>query len=82
MSDFNNASTQHKARVKRPCIYCAEPINKGDIYTKQTGVWEGDWFTSHYHGECFQDLCDSGDGEFTPYSNERPERAASTGGEA
>lgn len=72
MSDFFNPSTQHKCRVTRSCIYCAEPIEKGEFYTKQTGVWEGSWFTNHFHDECFKDLCDIGEGEFTPYSNERP----------
>jgi len=72
MSDFYNPSSQHKCRVLRSCIYCAEPISIGAIYTKQTGVFEGSWFTNHYHPECFDDMIASCDGEFTPYSNERP----------
>ena len=72
MSDFFHPKTEHRSRIDRTCIYCAEKINKGDWYTKQTGVWEGDWFTNHFHDECFKDLCDNGDDEFCPYSNERP----------
>lgn len=72
MSDFFNDPTQHRSRRNRPCIYCGEPINKGDVYTNQTGRYDGEWQTNHYHQECFQDLCDSGDREFCPYSNERP----------
>jgi hypothetical protein len=72
MSDFFNPATSHTCCVSRNCSYCSEQINKGDLYIRQTGVWEGSWFTNHFHPECFRDLCDSGEGEFTPYSNERP----------
>jgi hypothetical protein len=71
MSNFYKAAKARKARKQRPCIFCAEPINKGDEYTFQSGNYEGSWYDNHFHHECFDDFIDSGDGEFTPYSNER-----------
>ena len=76
MSDYFSTPQAIRARKARSCIYCAEPINVGDRYTRQSGVFEGSWFTSHYHHECFDDLTESGDREFTPYSNERPQSFA------
>ena len=72
MSDFYNPQEHRKARKAHTCTYCAEPINVGDIYVHQTGVYDCHWYTSKMHPECFDDMCD-GDGEYTPYSNERPE---------
>ena len=72
MSDFLNAPKERKSQIARKCIYCAELILVGSVYTYQRGLFEGKWFGSHYHPECFADLCESGDTEFTPYSNERP----------
>ena len=52
--------------------YCGESIPKGESYREQTGYWEGSAFRNRFHPECFQALCDEGEGEFTPYSEERP----------
>ena len=72
MSNFFHPSEGRTARKEHRCTYCAEPINAGDRYVLQTGVHDGSWFRSKMHGECFDDMCDAGDGEYTPYSNERP----------
>lgn len=71
MSDFYNAPKERRARNNHQCTYCAEDIRAGDRYTHQTGVYDGRWYENKMHPECFEDMCD-GDGEFTPYSNERP----------
>ena len=76
MSDYFSDPQTICARKTRPCIYCAESINAGDHYTRQSGVFEGSWFTSHYHHECYEDLREICMDEFTPYSNERPQRGA------
>lgn len=72
MSDFYNPHESRCARKAHQCTWCAEPINKGDAYTHQTGVFDGSWYTSKMHPECFEEMCEQGDGEYTPYSNDRP----------
>lgn len=72
MSDFYHPMTQQRSLKQRLCIYCGEMIEVGQVYNKQSGVWDGDWFTNHYHPECWDDLRVSGEDEFTPYSAERP----------
>lgn len=72
MSDFYNPHECRTARKAHQCIYCAETINVGDEYVHQTGVYEGKWYTSKMHPECFEGMCDGGEGEYTPYSHERP----------
>lgn len=72
MSDFYNPHEDRTARKAHQCTYCAEPISVGEHYVHQTGVYEGRWYTNKMHPECFQELCDEGEGEFAPYSNERP----------
>jgi hypothetical protein len=72
MSDFYNPPEHRVARKAHQCTYCAEAINAGEFYVHQTGVYDGRWYTSKMHPECFDELVDIGDGEYTPYSNERP----------
>jgi hypothetical protein len=72
MSDFFNQAEDRKARKDHRCTYCGEDINKGDVYVFQKGNWDGRWFESKMHPECFDDMCENGDGEYTCYSNERP----------
>lgn len=72
MSDFYNPHEDRKARKAHRCTYCAEAIAVGEHYVHQTGVYDGRWYANKMHPECFQELCDEGEGEFTPYSNERP----------
>lgn len=76
VSNFYNPSTSRTARTQHKCTYCCEDINPGDVYMYQKGVHEGRWFESKMHPECFDDMCETGDGEYTPYSNERPKAAA------
>lgn len=73
MSDFYNPSVSRKARKSHQCTYCAELIAAGEGYVSQKGNYDGRWYENKMHPECFEELCDDGDGEFTPYSNERPQ---------
>ncbi len=82
MSDFYAENKQRTAAKNHRCTYCGEGINKGDEYTFQKGNYEGRWFESKLHPECFEDLCENGDGEYIPYSNDRPEAIASVKGGA
>jgi hypothetical protein len=70
MPDFNAPHTLRKARKAHRCIYCAEAIDTGTEYAHQTGNYDGRWYANKMHPECFDDLYS--DGEFTPYSNDRP----------
>ena len=72
MSDFCHPAEHRKARKHYQCTYCAESINIGEQYVHQTGVYDGAWYVSKVHPECFQELCDEGEEEFMPYSNARP----------
>lgn len=74
MSDFYRPSERRVAAKEHRCIYCGETIIKGEIYKEQTGVWDCKAFRNRFHWECFEDLCECSDGEFTPYSCERPNR--------
>lgn len=72
MTDFFRPSTSPKARTQHRCSYCGEPIHQGEVYQRQTGMYDGRWFCNKFHPECADDLDASGGGEFLPYSNERP----------
>jgi hypothetical protein len=76
MTAFYNPHENRVARKEHKCTYCAEPISKGDGYVFQKGNYDGRWFESKMHPECFEDMCDIGDGEYMPYSNERPKADA------
>ncbi len=76
MSDFYNPHEIRTARKAHQCNYCAEEIDAGTEYSHQTGVYDGRWYTNKMHPECFADQCEEGEGEFTPYSNERPKALA------
>lgn len=68
---YNNAITRKAAKSHR-CSYCGETIHKGTEYSHQKGRYEGSWYDNRMHFECYEDLCENGDGEYTLYSNERP----------
>ena len=72
MGNFCNPPEHIIARKNHRCTYCAEGIGKGFEYIYQTGVYDGHWYTSKMHIECFEDMAESGDNEYTPYCNERP----------
>lgn len=72
MSDFYNPAVTRKAAKPHRCTYCGESITKGDKYQHQKGNYDGRWFESKMHPECFDDMCEFGEGEYKPYSNDRP----------
>ena len=72
MSDFFNPHIDRTAKKQHRCTFCGEAINTGDQYVFQKGNWEGTWFETKMHPECFDDMVEYGDGEYTMYSNERP----------
>ncbi|WAC72099.1 hypothetical protein OU995_21395 [Roseateles sp. SL47] len=72
MSDFFAPMTTHIAKTARTCIWCGERLTVGQPYCRQSGVWDGQFFTSRYHPECWDALGEQDDPEFTPHENERP----------
>lgn len=74
MSDYFWPATSPKAIKQHRCVFCYYPIEIGEIYKRQTGFYEGKAFTNKFHDECFDVLCDEGEGEFMPGSAEPPER--------
>lgn len=66
-----------KARKPHTCTWCGQQINPGDTYKRWNSV-DGKWFTNKMHPECHE-ACDDecrewGEYEYTPYTNERPEK--------
>ena len=72
MSDFYGENITRKARTPHKCTWCAERINKGEIYCFQKGNYDDHWYETKMHQECWKDFCDGGENEYTPYSAERP----------
>ncbi|KKK53779.1 hypothetical protein LCGC14_3091360 [marine sediment metagenome] len=50
--DVTFGSSYHKARKDYVCDHCVKPINAGAKYYKQTGIWEGDFYTFRAHSDC------------------------------
>lgn len=62
------------AKKDHKCIWCAEKIEKGTVYSHWKSV-DDSWVASRCHPECFDDLqeeCQFNGGEFMPYCGERP----------
>lgn len=74
MTDFFNPPITRKAKKAHRCTYCGEKINQNDLYIFQKGVYDGCWYESKMHPECWDDFVETGGGEYTPYSNERPKK--------
>ena len=69
-----------RAAKKHKCIWCGEAIEAGENYRDERSVYDGDMQSFHWHLEC-RGGAEAGwqggdDGEFMPYSQERPQRAA------
>lgn len=75
MITFYSEPEYRKARKQHQCMYCAESIGVGDDYVYQSSVYDNHWYTLKMHTECFDELCDDGECEYTPYSNERPKQS-------
>ena len=69
---YTDPVTRTAAKAHR-CTYCGEVINQGDQYASWKSIERGDgWYTSKMHPECHSDFAENGDGEYTPFYNERP----------
>lgn len=65
------------ARKQHKCIWCGEAIPEGSSYIKERSIFNDEPQSHHFHAECLGALQDavseSGEAEFEPYVNERPE---------
>jgi len=61
------------ARTDHRCIWCGQPIAKGEAYIYQSGRFDGYFQSNHWHYECFAGYKDDGNG-FDAYEGERPGR--------
>lgn len=52
MSDTTFHQGEHTAAKPYRCDHCQMEITKGARYYKQTGIWEGDFFTFRAHADC------------------------------
>ncbi len=74
MGDYFNNPQTRISRKSRTCVWCGEEILSKDKYIFQSGIMDGDWQNNHYHPECFEYLCKTGEIEFIPHDNERPKQ--------
>lgn len=68
--------TEKKARKPHECIWCGQPIEKGQKYFREVGINDGDFQDNPFHPECVEacaeELRESYEDSFIPYENERP----------
>lgn len=76
MSDYIADPTNPIARKTHRCIYCYGPIPVGEKHWHQRARYDGAWQTNRYHDECWQDISEWGDEEFTPGCVDMPPRIA------
>ena len=74
-------STKPIARKEHKCIWCAEPIVKGEKYYHDISKFDGTLQNHHWHLECVDAFWkDNYDNEFEAYQNERPSKEANKQG--
>lgn len=76
MNVFFVAAARKAAKPHR-CVWCGEPINKGETYSYQAGLFDGEFQSNHYHPECWEATALDPDAEdgFMPHENPRPPTA-------
>lgn len=69
-----------RAAKEHKCIWCGEAIDAGKNYCDERSVGDGYMQSFHWHLECLdgaeEEWHGGDDGEFIPYRQERPQRAA------
>ena len=77
MTDFFHPKTEQKANKHHQCICCLYAIERGEVYYRQAGVYDGAWQDNKYHVSCWNDLAEEDyyGWEFTPGCGEPPKGA-------
>ncbi len=58
---------EHRARKPHKCEMCGGEIKPGELYSCETGKWDGDFFVRKMHPECvavLNEYCAEVDNEF------------------
>lgn len=74
MSNHHRAPTTPKARQQHRCVACWQMISAGEKHYHQTGYYEGKAYRNRYHVECWEQLSNGAEFEFTPGELDPPER--------
>jgi hypothetical protein len=72
--DFLGQSKWVKTRKKHICELCGGPIPIGEEVHYNTGVYDGVFFASYTHRECWESYIKSGDEEYSCWDAPWPER--------
>lgn len=77
------SSELRKARKARPCTWCGQRIEPGQIYRHERLRVDGDFGVHNLHPECDEALnaaarAEGGEFEFTPGEGERPQLEKTT----
>jgi hypothetical protein len=68
--------TQQRAAKRYCCAWCGQHILKGEVYNRQSGVYDGDFQCNHWHPECWEAAAFGNFEEFTPGDGQLPPSAA------
>jgi hypothetical protein len=49
---FNYSRKTLKTTRKHRCDWCGEPIEQGNAMMRNSGIFDGDFFSSKFHMEC------------------------------
>ena len=68
--------TRKKLRCRKAhrCVWCGEQIDAGETAHYRSGVYQGDFFSEHWHSECWIAMLNSDlgyEGEFYPEEQQR-----------
>lgn len=74
MSFWN--SKKVKAKKRHRCLYCGQSIEIGELYSRETGIFEDDFQNFALHLECLAEHHENSkeDNDYTiyPYDSPRP----------
>jgi hypothetical protein len=73
-------SEDRKARKEHKCTWCAQVIPVGETYVSWLTFEDGAAMPNKMHQECYDAASADGPFEYSPFDNERPERATVSGG--
>ena len=52
MGNFHNVEQKLKARKSHTCMLCRDTIETGEVYSRQTGMFEGEFYCHKLHLLC------------------------------
>jgi hypothetical protein len=68
------SSKELTCRKEHRCAWCGEQMDKGEKAHYRSGLYEGDFFSEHWHPECWTAMLSSDlgyDDEFYPMDQQR-----------